>query len=54
MAEALPLLHPVRLMRHAFDGEFSWVLLWDFTYMAAFSALLLWLAARVIRARLRG
>jgi len=54
VAEALPLLHPVRLMRHAFNGEPAWILLWDFAYMGAFTTLLLWLAARVIRARLRG
>ena len=54
VAEALPLLHPVRLMRHAFRGELSLVLLWDLTYMLALSALLLFVATRVIRARLRG
>jgi lipooligosaccharide transport system permease protein len=54
VAEALPLLHPVRLMRHAFRGEASLVLLWDLAYIVALSALLLWVATRVIRARLRG
>jgi hypothetical protein len=41
-------------MRHAFRGEVSLVLLWDLAYMLALSALLLWVATRVIRARLRG
>jgi len=54
VAETLPLLHPVRLMRHAFRGEASPVLLWDLTYVLVLSALLLWVATRVIRARLRG
>ena len=54
VAEALPLLHPVRLMRHAFTGQLSPVLLWDLAYMLVLSALLLWVASRVIRARLRG
>jgi lipooligosaccharide transport system permease protein len=54
VAEALPLLHPVRLMRHAFRGEAAPVLLWDLAYMLVLSAALLWVATRVIRARLRG
>lgn len=52
VAEALPLLHPVRLARHAFRGEWSPVLLWDLAYVVAFSALLLGLALRVTRRRL--
>jgi len=52
VAEVLPLLHPVRLMRAAFRGEFSPILLWDLTYILALSAALLWLAARVARRRL--
>jgi lipooligosaccharide transport system permease protein len=54
VAEALPLLHPVRLMRAAFRGEASWLLLWDLAYIALVSALLLWVAARVTRRRLVG
>ena len=54
VAEALPLLHPVRLVRAAFRGEASWILLWDLAYIALVSALLLWVAARVTRRRLLG
>jgi lipooligosaccharide transport system permease protein len=54
VAEALPLLHPVRLVRAAFRGEASWLLLWDLAYIALVSALLLWVAARVTRRRLVG
>ena len=52
VAEALPLLHPVRLMRSAFRGEASPMLLWDVVYSLALSAVLLAIAARVIRRRL--
>ena len=52
VAEALPLLHPVRLMRHAFRGEAGLVLLWDALYVLALSALLLVLAGRTMRRRL--
>jgi lipooligosaccharide transport system permease protein len=52
VAEALPLLHPVRLMRHAFRGDWSPVLVWDFAYILVLSAALLALAARVTRRRL--
>lgn len=52
VAEALPLLHPVRLMRHAFRGEWAPVLLWDLGYILVLSAGLLALAARVTRRRL--
>ncbi len=54
VAEALPLLHPVRLVRAAFRGDASWILLWDLAYIALVSALLLWIAARVTRKRLMG
>ena len=54
VAEALPLLHPVRLVRAAFRGEASWILLWDLAYIAVVSAALLWVAARVTRRRLLG
>jgi lipooligosaccharide transport system permease protein len=52
LAEALPLLHPVRLMRHAFSGEAAPVLAWDVLYSLALSAVLLALATRIIRGRL--
>jgi lipooligosaccharide transport system permease protein len=52
VAEALPLLHPVRLMRHAFRGEAALVLAWDVLYSLALSAALLALATRIIRRRL--
>jgi lipooligosaccharide transport system permease protein len=52
VAEALPLLHPVRLMRHAFRGEWAPVLVWDLAYILVLSAALLTLAARVTRRRL--
>lgn len=43
LAEALPLLHPVRMARHAFGGSVSLVLLWDFAYIVGVSlALLAW------------
>jgi lipooligosaccharide transport system permease protein len=54
VAELLPLLHPVRLMRHAFRGEAAPVLAWDAFYVLALSALLLALASRTIRRRLAG
>jgi lipooligosaccharide transport system permease protein len=52
VAEALPLLHPVRLMRHAFRGDADWLLAWDVLYSLALSAVLLAIAARTIRRRL--
>lgn len=52
IAEVLPLLHPVRLMRHAFRGEWSPILVWDLAYVIGLSALLLVLAARATRRRL--
>jgi lipooligosaccharide transport system permease protein len=52
VAEALPLLHPVRLARASFNGEFSPVVLWDLAYTFGMSlALLLW-ARRGVRRRL--
>jgi len=49
-AEALPLLHPVRMARGIFRGEFSVVMLWDLAYMLGLSALLLtWARRGVIR-----
>jgi lipooligosaccharide transport system permease protein len=52
LAEALPLLHPVRLVRAAFRGDFSPVLLWDLAYVLCLSAILLGVAARITRRRL--
>jgi lipooligosaccharide transport system permease protein len=54
VAEVLPLLHPVRLVRHAFRGEWDPILLWDLAYVVGLSALLLVVAARVTRRRLTG
>jgi len=52
VAEALPLLHPVRLARAAFRGEASFILVWDLVYLLALSALLLIWARRAARQRL--
>jgi lipooligosaccharide transport system permease protein len=52
VAEVLPLLHPVRLARTAFQGEFSPVVLWDLAYILVVSALLLAWARRDIDRRL--
>ena len=52
VAELLPLVHPVRLARAAFQGEASWLLLWDVAYVFGTSALLLWWARSTVRARL--
>jgi len=52
IAEALPLLHPVRLARASFKGEFSPLVLWDLAYMMATSLLLLLWARRNVRDRL--
>jgi lipooligosaccharide transport system permease protein len=52
VAEALPLLHPVRLARASFSGEFSTLVVWDFGYILGASiGLLLW-ARRSVRQRL--
>jgi lipooligosaccharide transport system permease protein len=53
VAEALPLLHPVRLARFAFGQGGSWTIAaWDVAYIAVVTtALLLW-ARRTVRARL--
>ena len=52
LAEALPLLHPVRMIRSAFRGEPDPMLAWDLAYVLGLSLLLLWIAARVTRRRL--
>jgi lipooligosaccharide transport system permease protein len=52
VAEALPLLHPVRLARQIFRGEISLIVAWDLIYLLAVSALLLLWARRAVRERL--
>jgi lipooligosaccharide transport system permease protein len=52
VAEALPLLHPVRLARSAFRGQVSAVIVWDLAYILGVSTLLLAWARRAVRARL--
>jgi lipooligosaccharide transport system permease protein len=52
VAEALPLLHPVRLARASFHGDFSLIALWDLAYTLGLSLLLLLWARRNVRARL--
>ncbi len=52
VAEVLPLLHPVRLARACFAGEFGPVALWDLTYIVGVSAGLFAGARGAITARL--
>ena len=52
VAEALPLLHPVRLARTAFTGQLSWIVVWDLAYSLTVSCLLLIGARRGMRQRL--
>lgn len=52
VGEALPLLHPVRLARATFRGEFSPLSAWDLLYLLVASALLLCWARRAVRQRL--
>jgi lipooligosaccharide transport system permease protein len=52
LAEVLPLLHPVRLARGAFLGEFTRLALWDAAYVLGVSVALLAWARRAIRAQL--
>jgi lipooligosaccharide transport system permease protein len=52
VAEALPLLHPVRLARAAFNGQLSWLILWDVAYTVGVSFLLFLWARRSVRQRL--
>jgi lipooligosaccharide transport system permease protein len=54
LAEALPLLHPVRLARAAFRAEVGWIHLWDVAYVLGCSAVLLASARRGVRKRLIG
>ena len=52
VAEALPLLHPVRLARSCFSGDLGWIALWDLAYVLGVSAALFGWARRAIVARL--
>ncbi|GBD27631.1 Inner membrane transport permease YadH [bacterium HR30] len=52
VAEALPLLHPVRLARLGFASRWSVVMLWDVAYILGVSALLLAICHRSIHKRL--
>ncbi len=52
VAEVLPLLHPVRIARSAFAGDWSPILLWDLAYIVGLSTLLLSSASRAVRSRL--
>ena len=52
VAEALPLLHPVRLARSGFAGRLGPVAVWDVAYIVAVSAALFWWARRAIVGRL--
>jgi lipooligosaccharide transport system permease protein len=52
VAEALPLLHPVRMVRAAFRGHISLIVAWDLAYVLIVSALLLTWARRGVKGRL--
>ena len=52
VAEALPLLHPVRLARSAFRGDLSMIAVWDLAYILTLSGFLLLWARRAAHARL--
>ncbi len=52
VAEALPLLHPVRIARAAFRGEWTPILIWDLAYVLALAALLLQGSRAAVRNRL--
>ena len=52
VAEALPLLHPVRLARASFRGEFSAIVFWDLAYTLGLALLLLLWARQSVRDRL--
>jgi lipooligosaccharide transport system permease protein len=52
VAEALPLLHPVRLARTIFSGGLSPVVLWDLAYVCGACLVLLLVARRSVRQRL--
>ena len=52
VAECLPLLHPVRLARAAFQGAPSAALLWDVAYILGLSTVLITYAARLMQRKL--
>ena len=52
VAELLPLLHPVRLTRNAFQGVIYPLWLWDVSYILGFSTLLYFSARRTLRRQL--
>lgn len=52
IAEALPLLHPVRVARAAFHGAFSSILIWDMFYILIVCFLLIACASSGIKRRL--
>ena len=52
VAEVLPLLHPVRLARMAFEGSWSWIAVWDVAYVLGLSALLLSWSRGAVRRKL--
>ncbi len=50
VAEALPLLHPVRLARACFAGDLGWVSLWDLVYVCGLSfGLFVWVRGAIGR-----
>jgi lipooligosaccharide transport system permease protein len=52
LAEVLPLAHPVRIARDAFQGTLGLRALWDLAYLLGVSALLLGWSLRIVRRRL--
>ena len=52
VAEALPLLHPVRIARAAFRGQASLTVVWDLAYILVISGVLFAWARRAVRRRL--
>ena len=52
VAEALPLLHPVRVARSAFQGSLDPSAFWDAGYIVVASGLLLFWSRRTVRRRL--
>lgn len=52
LAEVLPLVHPVRIAREAFQGTLSARALWDLAYLIGVSAVLLAWSRAIVRRRL--
>lgn len=52
VAEILPLLHPVRLVRSTSSGAWGFIVVVDILYILIVSGVLLWVAAKVTRNRL--